>query len=197
MKKIKVSATGSAPVQSVAGLAEPDISALKGLADPTKTAAKSKGLADPSKTAAKSKGLADPSKTASKSKGLAGPSKTAGVKKRTHSIPVKSCAGEHGGAWVDADRILNPNPPPANKPPVPPQNREQAGEKSGKGYNDSVRIHNRFSALEDSEMEVEASKPALLRSGSGSPPLDKHAGGFFLCTGIFADWTLTVRNYVC
>ena len=75
-----------------------------------------------------------------------------------------------GWAWVDADGVLNPKPPPANKPTVPPKNRVKVGEKSGKGYNDPVRIHNRFAALED--MEVEASKSALPRSRSGSPPLN-------------------------
>ena len=75
-----------------------------------------------------------------------------------------------GGAWVDADGILNPRPPPVNKPPVPPKNRV----KVGKSYNDPVRMHSRFAALED----MEASKSALPRSRSGSPLEKKFAGSF-------------------
>ena len=142
----KKSATGSAHVQSAAGLTEPDKSAPKG--------------------------LADPSKAASKSKALAGPSKPAEGSKRPQSIPVRRHTRvTMGGAWVDADGVLNPRPPPDNKPPVPLKNRAKVGERFGKGYNDPVRMHNRFAALED--MEVEASKSALPRSWSGSPPLNK------------------------
>ena len=72
---------------------------------------------------------------------------------------------------MDANGVLNPRPPSVNKPPVPPMNRVKVGERSGKGYNAPVRMHNWFAALED--MEVEASKSALPRSRSGSPPLNK------------------------
>ena len=132
-------ATGSAPVQSAAGLAEPDKSAPKG--------------------------LADPSKAASKCKGLAGPSKAAEGSKRPQSIPVRRhMQVTMGGAWVHADGVLNPRPPPGNKSSAPPKNKIKIGEKSGKGCNDPIQIHNRFAPLDNADMEVETSRLSSPRS---------------------------------
>ena len=142
------SAAGSAPAISAAGLAEPDKSAPKGLADPSKTAQNSKGLADPSKPAEGSK--------------------------RPQSIPVRRHVRvAMGGAWVDVDGVLNPRRSPVNNPSDPPKNKIKIGEKSGKGCNDPIQIHNRFAPQDDANMEVKASRLATPRSRSGSPPSGK------------------------
>ena len=88
---------------------------------------------------------------------------------------------------VDSDGVLNPIPPPANKPSIPPENITKLGEKSGKNCKYPIQIHNKFAPLDDADMEVEASRSASPRSRSGNPPLVKAQWQNRSYSGVFED----------